>query len=497
VPSGHRLDSGPTALISSETRGKLRRGRFPFKLKIKEIIPLSGRTVAFPSTTAVPPIPANRVRLALIVAMGFVFVVYTRFPEIMSVLLGVWTHSILITLALGLLAALLSGTVIRAVVSKTGLCMLAFTGWLCVCTAFSMWRGGSFAILRDWWLVSICSFLIVAATVQSVEECHKIMYSLAVSTAFVEISTILMGRMQGGRFAFLQGTLANANELAMILLIGTPFCLFTIRNKRGFSLLKMLCVLIVLMVPVSVVATGSRGGLLAMLLMFLLYFFRLSAGQKMVAVVAALILGFIAINRSNQDALERYKTIFGSSGQLSGAEESAIESSEARKTLLQQSLRLTAQHPLLGVGPGMFQLANVKDTESRGLPSWNAWHETHNAFTQISSEEGLPGLFFYGAALYLCFRITRVARKHSRQDSACSSLEAPAFALRLSLIAFTCTALFVNSAYSCYFPLLAGLCVAFERAIPMPAGAPEPAPKRQKVDMWAPKSSVPGSNAWR
>jgi O-antigen ligase len=451
----------------------------------------------FPPTTAVPPVPATRVRLALIVAMGFVFVMYARFPEIMSVLLGVWAHSILITLALGLLAALLSGTIIRAVLSKIGLCMLAFTGWLCVCTAFSMWRGGSFAILRDSWLISICSFLIVAATVQGLEECHKVMYSLAAATAFVELSTILMGRMQEGRFAFLQGTLANANELAMILLIGTPFCLFTIRNKRGLSLLKILCVLIVLMVPVSVVATGSRGGLLAMLLMLLLYFLRLSASRKMIAIVAALVLGAIAISRSNPEALERYKTIFGSSGQLSGAEESAIESSEARKTLLQQSLRLTAQHPLLGVGPGMFQIANAKDMEARGLPSWNAWHETHNAFTQISSEEGLPGLFLYGAALYLCFRITRVARKHSRQNPTYSSLEAPAFALRLSLIVFTCTALFVNSAYSCYFPLLAGLCVAFERAMPMLAGAPEPAPKGQKLDMWAPKPAVPGSNAWR
>ena len=38
------------------------------------------------------------------------------------------------------------------------------------------------------------------------------------------------------------------------------------------------------------------------------------------------------------------------------------------------------------------------------------------------------------------------------------------FALRLALIAFTGTSIFASNAYAYYFPMLAGLCVAVDRA---------------------------------
>jgi len=323
--------------------------------------------------------------------------------------------------------------------------------------------------------------------VRGQEQCRQIMYSLAAATVFIELTSILVGRVQQGRMAFLAGTLGNANYLAMILLMGMPFCLFVIRTRRGFSILKAGCLITVVLAPLTIVSTGSRGGLLTMMFMFLLYFLRLPLTQKVVAVIVALLMGFIAVARSSQSALDRYKTIFVRSDEtLTASEQSAMESSEVRKGVLVASLRMTAQHPLLGVGPGMFQVANAKDAEDRGQVSWNAWHETHNAFTQISSEDGIPALLLYAAAMYLCFRTARVARKRARRDPACAYLEPPAFALYLSLAAFTGTALFTSIAYSYYFPLLAGLCVAFERAMQgavpadaSPAAAYRPGPTQE------------------
>jgi O-antigen ligase len=435
---------------------------------------LSGTTVAIPSATVAPPAP--RARPAFYLALAFVFVVFARFPEIMDTFLGTGLHSARIILILALLATVLTGAFARAVFSKIGWCMLAFTAWFCLCVPFSIWRGGSFKVLREEWVFSICSFLIVAAAPQGLEQCRRMMYSLAAATVFIELISALASRVQGGRLAFLQGTLANANYLAMILLMGLPFCLFVIGNKPGFSLLKIACVIAACLIPLTVVATGSRGGLLTMLFMFLFYFLRLPAVQKVVAVMAALLLGFIAVSRSSQSALDRYKTLFGSSPPtgLTASERSAMESSEVRKGVLQASLRMTLQHPLLGVGPGMFQVANAKEMDEQGLPSWDAWHETHNAFTQISSENGLPALLLYVAALYLCFRIVRIARKRARQNPADAGLAPPAYALRMGLIAFTGTALFTSIAYSYYFPLLAGLCVAFERAMSMAPAPPPP-----------------------
>src|ERR1022692_2114887 len=105
-----------------------------------------------------------------------------------------------------------------------------FTVCLCVCTPFSVWRGGSFRMLRESWAVSLFSFVIIASSVQGLEQCRKILYSFAAATIFIESLALLMGRVQQGRVALLGGTLGNANDLAMMMLMGVPFCLFVIRT---------------------------------------------------------------------------------------------------------------------------------------------------------------------------------------------------------------------------------------------------------------------------
>jgi O-antigen ligase len=201
------------------------------------------------------------------------------------------------------------------------------------------------------------------------------MYALAAATVFIETFTLVTGRVQGGRVALLKGTLGNANYLALILLMGVPFCLFVMRTKRGLSPLKFACLLMVLCIPVTVVSTGSRGGLVTLAVMFVIYFWPLPASQKVVVSIVALILLVVAIAWSTRSALDRFRTIFSNSTpvHLSESEQSAIESADLRKELLLSSLQLTLRHPLLGVGPGMFSLANanyaVADT-GRANTAW-------------------------------------------------------------------------------------------------------------------------------
>ena len=413
---------------------------------------------------AAHPLPAARP--AFYLTLAFVFVVYARVPEIMDMVLGAALHSARVIMALSLIAMLLFGGSLRPVFSKVGLCLIAFSLWLCLCTPFSIWKGGSVRMLKDFWLMAMFSFAIIAATVQGFEQIRKLMYVLAAASAFIEFFTLAIGRVQGGRMALLGGTLGNANYLAMMLLMGVPFCLFVLRTKPGMSLLKFVSLLMMLCVPVTVSATGSRGGLVTLAVMFLLYFVPLPSGQKVVVGVAALILAVVALTWSTRSALERYKTMFSNSDQirLTDSEKSAIDSMGLRRELLLSSLQLTMRHPLLGVGPGMFSVANASFAESNtGRPNWNAWHETHNTFTQVSCEDGLPGLFLYCLTLFFCFKIVFSARKLAKQNPDLSNLGHMAFALQLALIAFTGTSLFASNAYAYYFPMLAGLCVALER----------------------------------
>jgi O-antigen ligase len=417
-------------------------------------------------------------RPAFYLTLMFVFVVYARVPEIMDMVLGSAVHSARLLMALSSLAALLFGGSIRAVFSKVGICLIAFTLWLCVCTPFSIWRGGSARMLKDYWLLALFSYAIIAATVQGLEQCRKLMYTLAAATAFIELFSPILGRVREGRMAFLGGTLGNSNYLAMMLLMGLPFCLFVLRTRPGMSILKVFSLLMLFCIPVTIAATGSRGGLVTLLFMFLLYFWPLPYSQKMVVGIATLILAVVCIAWASRSALDRYKTIFINSGQmrLSDSEQSAIDSTDLRKELLLSSLQLSIRHPLFGVGPGMFAVANANFAESNsGKSNWNAWHETHNTFTQVSVEDGLPGLFLYSLTLFFCFRVVRTARKLARQNPELSVLGHMAFAMQLALIAFTGTAIFASNAYAYYFPMLAGLCAALERTCATYVPSPMPA----------------------
>jgi O-antigen ligase len=440
--------------------------------------PLRGAYVpnaANTGTLASPAASAPRPRPAFYLTVIFVFVVYARFPEIMDMVTGSAVHSVRVIVGLALLATLLFGGDIRAIFSKPGLCLIAFTLWMCACVPFSTWRGGSVRMLRDFWLMAILSFVIVASAVQGVEQCRKIMYTFAAATAFIEVFTLVMGRVQGGRMSLLGGTLGNANYLALMLLMGLPFCLFVLRTKFGLSALKFASLLMLFCIPVTVAATGSRGGLVTLAVMFLIYFVPLPATQKVVVGILAMILAVVAIAWSSRSALDRFKTMFASSTpiRLSDSEQSAIESADLRKELLRSSLELTLRHPLLGVGPGMFAVANAAATS--GQRNWNAWHETHNTFTQLSCEDGLPGLFLYCLALLFCFTGVRAAEKRARPYPNALLVRHMAFALQLALLAFIGTALFASNAYMYYFPLLAGLCVVLDRATAEQARSAPPA----------------------
>ncbi len=317
--------------------------------------------------------------------------------------------------------------------------------------------------------LALVSVFLLAGCIDGFEQCSKAMYAMAISVIVIEAFGFFLGNtavQAEGRFGLEQGTFANPNDLATLLLMGLPGCLLVVRTRRGLSLLKVLCFGALFLIPVTVVRTGSRGGLLALIAMFLVYWLSVPALRKLQVGVGAVVVIAASLIFANTDALYRYKAIFVSSSQTtfqSEAEASAVESTMGRKELFWRSVRMTFEHPLLGVGPGMFQDADAKNASEDNYNAY--WRQTHNSFTQISSEEGLPALLFYCAAIFFCFRATRAAGKLAGADESRRWIKDLAFTLGLSLLAFVITGIFASNAYNFYFPFVAGLCAALERAV--------------------------------
>ena len=197
------------------------------------------------------------------------------------------------------------------------------------------------------------------------------------------------------------------------------------------------------------------------------------------AVVAA-ILACAAIVVIPQQVLSRFATIFSSDNKLEndGALSAATESAEVRNYLLRQSVLVTLSHPFFGVGMGQFQ--NYEGEMSRkaiGGPGY--WNETHNSFTQASSEMGIPALLFYLAAIIATYRmLNRVYRLAQQQSSTpgVQRIKVTAFYLLLSLVGFCAASFFLSLAYRFYLPAFAGLAIALTRAVRQSAAPAPPAP---------------------
>lgn len=174
-----------------------------------------------------------------------------------------------------------------------------------------------------------------------------------------------------GRYS---ATGVNANDLTLILLIGLPVAmqLFFVagRDKKG-TLLKLLNLVYIPLAIFSIILTGSRTSLIAIIPFGI---FMVGAKQiqfdKKLFMFALLLLSFIIlIPLVPSSLIERIATIDDSIGQgdLGG-----------RLDLWREAFAVLARHPILGVGSGSIDL--------------EIGSAVHNTFLSIAAETGLIGL---------------------------------------------------------------------------------------------------------
>ena len=136
----------------------------------------------------------------------------------------------------------------------------------------------------------------------------------------------------------------------------------------------------------------------------------------------------------------------------------AIGSSEARYALLVESIETTINHPLLGVGIGVYSSVNAREKQSVGEHA--LWQVTHNMFTQLSAETGVPGFLLYMTALYLSIKAVWNVRKAARGRPELRELGMIASAILGSFIVFLFNGLFTSMAFEFTAYILAGLALA-------------------------------------
>jgi len=391
------------------------------------------------------------------------------FSALFEVLPGIWrARPQLILAAIGLFVLFTTGEAMRVVMAPIGKSLLIYTAWFLICIPFAIWRGGAFQVLINSWYKSVLMFVLTAGLLSTVPQAKKLFRTIGYAVGLMAILALAKHSYQLGRLGLPNTRFANANDMAVTLLVGLTFLGYSF--LRGTRRERIVAVILSAPVALALLKTGSRAALLGVAMLCVFGFLHASKRTKAKMAVAAplilIVLGVVVPSNLR----ERYFTLFKSGGETSLTEQdhmtteqkkeyvAATGSAEARFRLLKDSIIITLQHPIFGVGAGNYMVEQSNLAVARG--EVGMWHVTHNTYTQISSEEGLLGLILYVVFLYQTFKVlTSIVRSRQRGER-WGDLRALAFSLRGALIVLTTVAFFDSFAYLPDVPILAGLASA-------------------------------------
>jgi O-antigen ligase len=445
----------------------------------------------------VEPSVLQRVNFTILIA--FLFMIFSRILDLYLY----WLHLPGISYRLVGIFLVITGSFLLAFRESIGKYMLAFTACFLVSIPFSIWRGGSVQVLTSQWLMSFVVFVATASLISDFGQYIRTAKTIALAILVLTIISITLGTMENGRLFLERGRFANPNEMAQALLLGMPFWWALYMSFRSpVAKLLAACSLVLMLYVIG--ETGSRGALISVLVIVAFMFVRASVAGKMKLLVSAAVLLALAILILPGGLKARYQTFFSqddsdveaASGNQSPSDSamlgSAVASSNSRKDMLIRSLVITLHHPILGVGPGNFPVEENAMARAEGKRR-GAWLGTHNIFTQVSSECGIPALFFYAGMVALSLRKTYSLYRRTKPHPEFKEIGAHALGLHYSLIAFVVTGMFLHAAYTALLPVLAGLTVSLLRTaeplLPQKAPVMPTVVSRQRIPRAAPRLS--------
>jgi O-antigen ligase len=407
-------------------------------------------------------------RLGYGVLVVYLFLIYSRIFDVKFASLHVPGISFRIILVM----MLASQSFLVAVKTDIGRAMTFMFVWFVCSIPTSVWRRGSYEYLTSEEFPSFVVFLATVGLIVNFRQFRRAMSTLALAFLVLTLIAVVWGKMESGRLFLPQGKFSNPNEMAQALLLGMPLWWLVLRSAKSFP--KRIIALGVLALMLLMMSrTGSRGAMIAVAVVLLCAFLRASAMGKLRLVVGiGTLLVFLLVAMPGK-LLHRYATVGENQEDLefTGDEDydasmaSAVSSSQMRQYLLKESLKLTLTHPLFGVGPSMFPVAEDTDAKTRGLRH-GVWQGTHNSYTEVSSEIGIPGAIAYILAIALSLRNSWRLHKQTSGDLRLKDISDCAACLNYCLIVYAVTVLFDYIAFTSMLSVFGGITAALCRAAP-------------------------------
>ncbi len=373
-------------------------------------------------------------------------------------------HLVVLAAFAASIAALSCGMIPSTLASKPGMALSAFTALLILSIPFSSWKGNSFHNFMDVWWKSYVALILCGALIFSVRQMRKSLFVLAIGTIGIIYFSFKATKMNDdGRLSVEYGSLGNSNDLGSALLVGLPFLVYVVMDKKRAALIRVFFLGLVGLLMSVLLKTGSRSGLLVLGAMAVFVFFRADAKTKLILVVLCGMAAVAVPLVAGKTLMNRYRTMFETEVTSSMSEDtaSAVLSSQARRQLFYNGIELTLRHPIFGVG-----LANFRDQSADLMIAKGdapLWFTCHDIYLLISSETGVIGFLLYAATILFSIGTLLRIGKAAKLDPEMAELGSMSATLFMAFVAFIGSGIFSTNAYAVEMPLLAGLTIALDR----------------------------------
>ena len=371
-----------------------------------------------------------------------------------------------------------------------------YLGWMGLAVPFSHWRAGS---VSHWTnaLKIFLFFLCLQVLVNTWKKLRAAIWVLALGLLAAAILGRVIGDYSTGRLKLEVGTLSDPNDFAMYMIMGLCLWLLLWQTTKNPTMTAMLYLPPLLLMLGAFMSTGSRGGIIALGAVVLVWMVHMTMkGKLMVLTAVCLILPvapffmsdyvksrFLTINSvDSDDAMDQ---------QMANMLGSGVASTESRKELLMQSVNVTLANPIFGIGPGMFPVYTDFLAKKAGQSN-GQWQPTHNLFTQISSECGIPALILYLFGIGTVVLALRRVKRSKERFADVEGMRQAAGYLLMALYGMIAAGMFLSIAYTTAIYLIAALAIVLSNvydkqlarsrmAASLPASSPVAAPAPASV----------------
>ena len=314
--------------------------------------------------------------------------------------------------------------------------------------------GEAWGEFSDVLLKAIVIFIVLVNVVRTENRLRLLIwlaFAVSVYLSYYAIVDYITGNFREGSAFYnnqriggvIRGLFGNSNDLALHLVTMVPLAIgFAFATTRKFR--RLLYIACAALFIGAIVVTFSRGGFLGLFVASLVLVRKIGRKNKTLstgALVAALLL---LLTLAPATYSSRLGTIFSSASDTTG-------SSSQRTEILKRSIWVTLRYPLFGVGVGNFHYKSVQELV------------THNAYTQVSAEMGIPALVVYIMLMVYPLRRLREIEAATVDVAEKRRIHYWSIGIQASIIAYMVSSFFGAVAYQWYIYYLVGYAVALRR----------------------------------